>query len=113
MGKEPLYTLSRRPVRPQCQSGSFGGKKNIPAHAGNSTLDCPPHSVVNILTVVAWHSLMGSKKNHKQLSQDGQYPNKDLDRASPEHKPEASPLHPIYSVHVRQHTKSHTSGETN
>jgi len=56
---------------------------------------------------------MGPKKNHEQLSQDGQYPNKDLDMASPEHKPEASPLHPIYSVYLRQHTKCHTSEGTN
>jgi len=68
-------------------------KKYIPAHAENSTPDYPAHSVVNILTVLPWHSLMGSKKNDEQLSQDGQYPNKDLDMASPEHKPEASPLH--------------------
>jgi len=113
MGKEPLYPLSRRLVGPQCQSGSSGGKKYIPAHAGNSTPDCPAHSVVNILTVLPWHSLMGSKKNHEQLSQDGQYPSKDMDMASLEHKPEASPLHPIYSVHLRQHTKCHISEETN
>jgi hypothetical protein len=41
---------------------------------------------------------MGSEKHHKQLGQDGQYPNKYLDRASPEEKPVALPLHPIYSV---------------
>ena len=75
VGKEPLYPLSRRLVGPVSVWKFWRKKKHAPAHAGNSTPDCPAHSVVNILTVLPWHSLMGSKKNHEQLRQDGQYPN--------------------------------------
>jgi hypothetical protein len=55
----------------------------------------------------------GVQEKPQTASQDGQYPNKNLDRASPEHKPEALPLHPIYSAHLRQHTKCHKAGGTN
>ena len=81
------FTCGQRTLVPTQQEAGWAtvsvwkfwrGKKNILSQAGNSIPDCPAHSVVNILIVLTWHSLMGSKKNHKQLHQDAQYPQQRL-----------------------------------